>query len=141
MADLDGDAQLAQALDVAALADVAALHRVAQVVHDLGDPGHADAADADEMDGADGKRHGSHRAASRMSWPLLPATTSATRSARRKADSGWPRRAAQCAAVATVCGSARSEVNRAASAAGVKLPCGIIQPAPASHSCSALAVW
>ena len=39
--------------DIGALGDVAALHRVAEIVQHLGDAGHADAADADEMDGAD----------------------------------------------------------------------------------------
>src|SRR3546814_9628380 len=36
-----------------AFGDVGTLHPVTQVVHHLGDPGHADPADADEMDGSD----------------------------------------------------------------------------------------
>ena len=50
----------AQAGDVVALGDVAALHRVAEIVQHLGDAGHADAADADEVDGADVERQRSH---------------------------------------------------------------------------------
>ena len=53
MADRDRDAAVAQPLDDIALGDVGALHRVAEVVHHLGDARHADAADADEMDRAD----------------------------------------------------------------------------------------
>ena len=53
VADLDRDAERAQALDVGAVGDVGALHRVAEVVQHLGDAAHADAADADEVDGAD----------------------------------------------------------------------------------------
>ena len=53
VADMDRDAHGAQALDVGIVGRVAALHLVAQIVHDLGDAAHADAADADEMDGAD----------------------------------------------------------------------------------------
>ena len=36
--------------------DVAALHRIAERMQHLGNPGHADAADADEVDGADRER-------------------------------------------------------------------------------------
>ncbi len=61
MADLDRDAEVAQALDVGALGDVAALHLVAEVVQDLGDAAHADAADADEMDGADVEGKAAHQ--------------------------------------------------------------------------------
>ena len=53
VADLDGDAEAAQALDVGVVGQVAAAHLVAEVVQDLGDAAHADAADADEMDRAD----------------------------------------------------------------------------------------
>ena len=60
MADGDGNAGLAQAADIGGIGDVAALHRVAEIVQHLGDAGHADAADADEVDGADGKRQGPH---------------------------------------------------------------------------------
>ena len=47
------DALIAQALDVGALGDVRALHRIAEIDQHLGDAAHADAADADEMDRAD----------------------------------------------------------------------------------------
>ena len=53
MADRDRDSLLAQFLDDIAVGDIAALHRIAELVHDLGDARHADPADADEMDGAD----------------------------------------------------------------------------------------
>ena len=56
VADMHGDAHAAQPLDIGVLGRVAALHLVAQIVHDLGDAAHADAADADEMDGADVQR-------------------------------------------------------------------------------------
>jgi hypothetical protein len=60
MADGNGDAQLAQPLDVVIVGDVRALDGIAQIDQDLGDARHADAADADEMNGADGKGHRSH---------------------------------------------------------------------------------
>ena len=53
VADLHRDAGLAQAFDDIAFGNVGALHLIAELVHHLGDPGHADAADADEVDGAD----------------------------------------------------------------------------------------
>ena len=53
MADHHLDPALAQSFDDIALGNVAALHGIAQVVHHLGNPGHADPADADEMDRAD----------------------------------------------------------------------------------------
>src|SRR3546814_5716561 len=53
MPDRHVDAEVAQARHVGALGLVAALHGIAEIVQDLGDPAHADAADADEGDGAD----------------------------------------------------------------------------------------
>ena len=53
VADGDLDALVAQALDVGAVGDVGALHRIAEIAQHLGDAAHADAADADEMDRAD----------------------------------------------------------------------------------------
>ena len=53
VADEDGRALLAQALDVGVVARVRALDLMAEVEQHLGDARHADAADADEMDGAD----------------------------------------------------------------------------------------
>src|SRR4029077_16688871 len=53
VADLDRDALLAQALDVGAVGDVRAAHRVAEVRQHLGDAAHADATDADEMNRTD----------------------------------------------------------------------------------------
>ena len=57
VADEHADALGAQALDVGAVLLVAALHRVALGVQDLGDGAHADAADADDVHGADLARH------------------------------------------------------------------------------------
>ena len=62
MADRDRDAGLAQLFDDIAFGDVGALHLVAELVHHLGDAGHADAADADEMDRADVGAHRLHHA-------------------------------------------------------------------------------
>ena len=53
MADEDLRAAFPQAFDVGVVARVRALHLVADIDQDLGDPGHADSADADEVDGAD----------------------------------------------------------------------------------------
>ena len=47
------DALLGEPADVVIVGGVRALHRVAEIVHHLGDAGHADAADPDEMDGAE----------------------------------------------------------------------------------------
>src|SRR5690606_8613846 len=49
----DGNAEGAEALHIGVLGEIAALHLVADVMHDLGDAAHADAADSDEMDAAD----------------------------------------------------------------------------------------
>ena len=61
MADHHLDAAIAQTFDDIALGDVRALHRVAQVMHDLGNAGHADAADADKVDRADISADALHR--------------------------------------------------------------------------------
>ena len=53
MADKDGRALLAQALDVGVVAQVRALNLMTKVEKHLGDARHANAADADEVDGAD----------------------------------------------------------------------------------------
>ena len=53
LADHDRDAELAEPFDDIALGNVGALHLVAELVHHLGDAGHADAADADEVDRPD----------------------------------------------------------------------------------------
>ena len=53
VADRDLDAPLAQAFDHIPLGNIGALHTVAEVVHHLGNAGHADAADANEVDRAD----------------------------------------------------------------------------------------
>src|SRR5690606_6746311 len=74
------DPALAQPLDDIGFGDVAALHLIAEVVHHLGDPRHADAADADEVDDADIGRDAAHQFASRAAatplagarWALAP---------------------------------------------------------------------
>src|SRR3546814_4468822 len=53
MPDRDLDSLFSQSLDDIAIGDVAALHLIAEILHDLGDARHADAADAAEMDGAE----------------------------------------------------------------------------------------
>ena len=63
MADLDRNAECAQALDVGAVGDVGAAHGVAEVPQDLGDAAHADPADTDEVDRPDGQGQGSHYSA------------------------------------------------------------------------------
>ena len=60
VADEGAHALLGQAPDVGVVVGVRPLHGVAEVVHHLGDAGHADAADADEVDGTElvGQLHG-----------------------------------------------------------------------------------
>ena len=53
VADRNLDAVLAQARDIGVVAEVRALHLVAEIVQHFGNAAHADAADADEMDGAE----------------------------------------------------------------------------------------
>ena len=53
MADEDGRAQLCQSFGIGAGFGVRALHRIADLEHDLGDAAHADAADTDEMHGTE----------------------------------------------------------------------------------------
>src|SRR3546814_8239294 len=90
MADEHRNAELVQALDARVLGDVAALHGIAEVVQDLGDPAHADAADADEVDGSDVERKLSHAAALRAVEAVV--AWRSTRSARRSTASGTPTR-------------------------------------------------
>ena len=53
VADHHLDPARAQTFDDIAFGNVTALHRIAQVVHHLGNAGHADPADTDEVDRAD----------------------------------------------------------------------------------------
>ena len=84
VADDDGNAHRAQALDVGAFGGVRTLNLVAQIVHDLGDAAHADAADADEVNGADVERNARLVRAS----SCAPSQAASTRSARRAVASG-----------------------------------------------------
>src|SRR3546814_11629527 len=61
MADHHLDAALPEPGHHIAVGDVGPLHRIAKVIHHIGDPGHADAADADEMDGPDIAANAFHR--------------------------------------------------------------------------------
>src|SRR4029450_5631335 len=125
MADLDGDAHGAQALDVGVVGLIAAAHLVAEAVHDLSDAAHADAADADEVDHAHGKGELHHHAASFLS--PLPRMSEVTRSARRAAASRRPRARATSAARPSRSGSAASDASLSASMAGVVAASGISQ--------------
>src|SRR3546814_4203213 len=84
MPDRDLDSLFSQSLDDIAIGDVAALHLIAEIVHDLGDARHADAADADEMDGADVGRDAAHH--------LSPARVAATPLATAALREGAPTR-------------------------------------------------
>ncbi len=128
--DRDRDAALAQAADVGAVGDVAALHGVAEVVQHLRDAGHADAADADEVDGADAERERPHAAT--RAW-------ASTRSARRAAASGRAAACAACPARVSTSGMASREASRCGSVAMSRW--AITQPAPAASAARALAVW
>ena len=106
MADLDRDAELAQARDIVIVAEIRSLNGVAERLHDLGNAAHADAAYADEVDGASlaRKLHGSvlsNVAAGSVASPVavVPETLAerSTRSASRSAASGRPRRRAEAA--------------------------------------------
>src|SRR3546814_1123561 len=65
VADRDLDAALPEAFDDVAVGDIAALHLIAEIVHDLGNARHADTTDADEVDDADVGRDAAHQLASR----------------------------------------------------------------------------
>ena len=115
MADGDRDAGLAQPADIGGIGDVAALHRVAEVMQHLGDARHADAADADEMDGADGKRQRSHAPAS---WRMR----SSTRSASRAVASGRAMLRAARAAWVSMSGGCQQRREPVAQCAGGEIP-------------------
>ena len=93
VADEGLDALLVEALDVVVVGGVRALHRVAEIVHDLGDAGHADAADADEVDGAELRRqfHGL-MFRYRVGWTRASRTAWARRSAASVMPALWRRR-------------------------------------------------
>src|SRR6185437_5302519 len=144
MADLDADAERAQALHIGAVGDIAALHLIAEVVQNLGDAAHADAADADEMQRADVERNGPHAAfswAGGAAWPFLPSMVAMTRSASARAAWGRPSAWDAAAARASIAGAAMSSASRSARASGVKAACGITQAPPACSSARAFAVW
>src|SRR3954471_9363520 len=112
MADCDGDAGLAQLLDDIAVGGVRALHLIAELMHHLGDAGHADAADPDEVDRADVRAERLHhpgtpaagagavtRGESPTGTGASPPPTRSTRSARSRAACGRPTESARAAAL------------------------------------------
>ena len=111
VADRDRDAGVLQAAHVGAVADVAALHGVAQRVQHLGDARHADAADAHEVDGADAEWQRPHA----CSPSVVARAACSTRSARRCAASGMPRAARPCALTASRSGKGRRTASASAS--------------------------
>ena len=137
VADADRNAGLAQLFDDIAFGDVGALHLVAELVHDLGDAGHADAADADEVDRADVGAHCLHHAGiapparraltraesapGRRRPAQAPSPTRSTRSARSRAACGRPTDRARAAALLSATGSAAIASIWRASTSGVKL--------------------
>ena len=147
MADRDRDAALAQPLDDIAFGDVRALHLVAEIVHHLGDAGHADAADADEVDRADigarrllmrrlpppELRRGRAASAPRPTASGDDAAADRARPGRRgraPRSAGRPTRA-RAAALASASGSIASAWICLASSSGVNAACGIVRAPPA----------
>src|SRR6185436_5842332 len=102
VADYRPDAELGEAPDVGALGLVGALHAVAEVVQDLGDPRHADAADADKVDHPDVERQPPHAAS--FARPPFSGARRATKSASRSAASRRPSARAAAAAAASGAG-------------------------------------
>src|SRR5690606_33429497 len=113
------DAFLLEALDVVVVRRIRALHRVAEIVHDLGDARHADAADTDEMNGTKLRRqfHGI--------FPLFFEGTN-WRTARARRSAASVILALFAAAAASVKRSGRSRKPRISTArrSGVNSLCG-----------------
>jgi len=141
--DMNLDSEVAQALDVRAVGNVAALHAVAEIVHDLGYPAHADSADPDEVQGADIEGHRVHAATPRSGSAPAPTpcavNSASTRSASRRAASGPPRFALAAAAAPNWAGSVRIAARRSVSVETVSSRCVMTHAAP--ETALALAVW
>ena len=121
MADGHRNAVLPQLLDDIAVRHVGALHRIAELVHHLGDARHADAADADEVDRPDVGAERSLHAGTPPAGTLAdlrglragptrigtsPSPIRSTRSARSRAACGRPTDKARVAALSRATGSA-----------------------------------
>src|SRR5690606_14813589 len=117
MADRDGDALLAQALDIGVLGLVGALHAVAQRMQRLGDAAHADAANADKMHEADGLRHLHARISPLNSSTDEPDAIASVRSASNLAASGRPTDRAAAAMAERRSGACMKPAMRSASSA------------------------
>src|SRR5690606_21667211 len=128
-----------------AFGKIGALHAVAEVVHHLGDAGHADAPDADEVNRADVGADALHPAAppakagaalaglslaTRITSWIGEAPKIWTRSARSRAALGRLQFQAACAAVAGVSGSWAMALICLASSLAVKLDCRIARAPP-----------
>ena len=123
VADMAGNALVAQALHIRVFRLVGALHGVTQIVQHLRDAAHADAADADKMHDADGLRH-LHSGSSffRAATDLPPAIAS-TISASNRVASGLPASLAASARLFSSRGSLMAEPIRCASFSGSSVCC------------------
>src|SRR6476646_9759171 len=156
MPDRNWDSALPQLLDDIGVGHVGALHRVAELMHHLGDARHSDPADPDEVDRADvGAQRLHHAGMAPFRAPAVtrgvsagPTTTGAmplpmrsTRSARSRAAWGRPTERARAAALLSATGSIASASICRAKTSGVKLSCAIARAPPALTSSRAFAVW
>ena len=148
MADFHVNALRAQTFDDIALGNIAALHLITEIVHNLGDAGHADAADADEMDRPDIRADALHCAISLASASLREASgfglslstfivvpsgevpKLSTKSARSLTASGRPHFAAKRAAFSSAPGCSAIFCICLASSLAVKRDCGIARAPP-----------
>ena len=154
MTDRDVDPFVAQALHDIAVGDVGALHDIAEVLHHLGDTGHADPADADEMNRADVGRDTLHAQCRLSEDGRSSICDRDRRHDRRAADpldqvGEIARRvgaaAAPCARggriLVSALGSSASFCICLPSSTGVKRIWRIIRAPPAATISRALAVW
>ena len=130
---------VAQPLHVGAVGDVAALHRVAEIVQHLGDAAHADAADADEMDRADVSGRASCRVLSWLPRAGCCRRIASARSCGARRDGRAPIARRRPWREPPGCVDQRRRRSRQTVAA--KLGCGTTSAAPAAASAPALAVW
>src|SRR5690606_33370052 len=134
VADMDGNALPAQALDIGVVGLVRALHPITETVQRLGNAAHADAADSDEMNRPDIPRH------LQLHSPIPPAMAiPSTASASKRAASGRPAAFAAAAIAASSCGGSIQPDNSAASSSAVSSCCRRTTAPPAAASASALA--
>src|SRR5262249_29526591 len=134
LADRDRDAQRAQSLDVVAVGRIRALHVIAEVAHDLGDPTHADAADADEVDRSDRERNAHLRGRIHPRAHAVCPWSFSAGWARRCAAWGWPRLFAAAARARSCSGWLRICARSFASFPASSSLWGITHAAPAFSS-------